>query len=259
MRKADGFCITDLTVDEHAYRDYHFCRGNTSKHKNRIGLIEAGSGEFVYLNQRLAVAAGDVIFIPEKLFCYSEWHGTPDIRVVYLSFHIQGDDWGYRIQKLPRVSEDTRARLRGIALLLGQDAAARMQGYALFYGFLAEYLQALTADRRQLDPALYRATDFIADNWNTDLTVADIARACTVSESKLYHLFQQQLGQTPVAYLNAVRMNYAIKYLGEGSYSVSQVCTMTNFHSESYFRRVFKEVTGMTPSTYKKGNGRGKG
>ncbi len=256
MKIADDFCITDLTVDQHCYREYHLCRGNTSKHKNRIGLIEAGNAEFVYLDRRQAVGPGDVIFIPEKLFCYSEWHGAPDIRVVYLSFHIQGDDWGYHIQRLPQPTEPTRQQLRSIAGLLQGDAASRLQAYGRFYGFLAEHLQALTADRRRLDGALYSATDFIADNWNRDIAVADIARACAVSESKLYHLFQQQLGQTPVAYLTAVRVNYAIKYLGEGCYSVGQVCAMTNFHSESYFRRVFKEITGMTPSAYKKGNGK---
>ncbi len=251
MTAEADFHISSLSLSEHSFQNYHFCRGNNSKRKSRIGLIEAGSASFMYLNERIPVQEGDVVFIPGKIFCYSEWMGQPDIRVFYLSFDIECDesDGSYQLQTLP-ADEEIRALLRRIRALLEVDD--RLEAYSLFYHALSSFLPHMNACRRRLDKSLYDAIDYITCNWNRDFSVGDVARECSLSESKIYHLFQEQLGQTPVSYLNAVRVNYAIQYLENEHFSIAEICRLTNFHSESYFRRVFRSITGLTPSEYRR-------
>lgn len=246
--------IANLSYADHAFTGYHFCRGNTSKRASRIGLIEAGRANFMYLNQKITVSQGDVVFIPEKVFCYSEWFGAPDIRVFYLSFNLDGDEGegSLALQVLPVQGEETRALLRRARLALQGGLEERLEAYSLVYHFLAQYLPLMNGSRRKVDRVVNDAIQYITDHWNKDFSVADVARECSVCESRLYHLFREQLGQTPVAYLNAVKVNYAIQYLENEDCPLSRICQLTNFHSESYFRRVFHSVTGSNPSDFRK-------
>ena len=77
--------VSDLSTSTHTFNKYHFCRGNSNRRKSRLGVIVSGKGTYIYLNKKLKVSEGDVVFIPENVYCYSEWHGSPEIKVVYLS------------------------------------------------------------------------------------------------------------------------------------------------------------------------------
>ena len=86
-----SFHISSLSSVEHHFINHHFCRGNSNKRKTRLGLIEKGSGTYLYLNKRLDVKEGDVVFVPEKIFCYSEWRGNPEIKVTYIGCFMNYD------------------------------------------------------------------------------------------------------------------------------------------------------------------------
>ena len=102
------------------------------------------------------------------------------------------------------------------------------------------------------DKTLQSAVEYITSNWNNNFSVGDVAQHCLVSESTLYHLFSSELGQTPVHFLNSIRINIAIEYLESTAYSVSEISRMVCFNSENHFRRVFAEFTGTTPLKFKK-------
>ncbi len=253
MFSGENFCITGLSTSEHIFEKYHFCRGNNSKRKNRIGLIEAGNAEFMYLNKKMPVKQNDIIFIPEKIFCYSEWVGNPEIRVTYLNFNIESDNYidSFELQKLGEADNKTIEIFNQIKQNLNGDLKEWLSAYSLFYTVLSEHLPNMKS-RKKLNIDLCRATDYITTHYTEDISVKDIAKANGMSESKLYHLFQSQLGQTPITYLNALKVNLAIQHLEKGEYSVAEICRIVNFHSETYFRRVFKGITGMNPLEYKK-------
>ena len=66
--------VSELSVSKHVFDNYHFCRGNSNQRKSRFGIIVKGSGTYIYLNKKLNVNEGDIVFIPENIFCYSEFH-----------------------------------------------------------------------------------------------------------------------------------------------------------------------------------------
>ena len=102
------------------------------------------------------------------------------------------------------------------------------------------------------DKTLQRAIEYITDNWDRNFEVAELAKKCCVSESTLYHLFRKGLGQTPVSFLNSIRINVAIEYLENSNYSVSTISRTVGFNSENHFRKLFFEYTGTTPLKYRK-------
>ncbi len=244
---------SELSTARHSFSRYHFCRGNSNKRKSRLGVILKGSGVYLYMGKRLRVGEGDVVFIPEDVYCYSEWRGEPDIDVVYVSCFLHYERFAYEPQVVACTSETVADILRIARLLEGQSLADTLEAYALFYGVLRELLPRMQGSTLALDKTLQAAIEYITGNWNRDFSMAEVAGHCLVSESTLYHLFQRELGQTPLRFLHSIRVNVAIEYLENSNYSVSHISREVGFHSENHFRRIFTELTGSTPLKYRKG------
>lgn len=248
---SESIYVSELGTSKHVFRKYHFCRGNSNTRKSRIGLILNGEGTYIYLNQKLKVSKGDVVFIPENVYCYSEWRGDPSIEVVYLSCFMHYENYKYRAQVI-NVSEDIKADILQISELLSMDGLEYLEAYSRFYTLLKTVLVEMKPSDIIIDSTLQSAIGYITDNWDKDFSVADIAKKCCVSESTLYHSFQKNLGQTPVRFVNSIRINIAIEYLENSNYSISTIGELVGFHSENHFRKVFFDFTGTTPLKFRK-------
>ena len=243
--------ISDLSTSRHAFNKYHFCRGNSNKRKTRLGIIVKGNGSYIYLGKRLKVNEGDVVFIPENIFCYSEWHGEPEIEVVYLSCFMHYESFKYEPQIIS-ASEEEKADILRISELLSAGQIEIFEGYSRFYRLLQTVIVKMKPSDVQIDKTLQSAVEYITNNWQESFSVSELARRCCVSESTLYHLFQKELGETPVKFLNSIRINIAIEQLENTNHSIATVSRMVGFNSENHFRKVFYDFTGTTPSKYRK-------
>lgn len=247
----NGIFVSELSFATHNFKNYHFCRGNNNKRKTRIGIILKGSGTYLYLNKKLDVKEGDVVFIPENIFCYSEWHGTPDIEVLYISCFIHYEGFRYEPQTLV-CDDETKDSLLKISSLLSSDYVDELEAYSIFYKILKNVLPQMKQSNIAFDKTLQIAVEYISENWDKDFSISDLAKKCCISESSLYHLFQKEMGQTPVSFLNSIRINKAIEFLETTNYSVSTISNLVGFNSENHFRKVFSLLTGTTPLKYRK-------
>ena len=243
--------VSDLSTSTHTFHKYHFCRGNSNRRKSRLGVILKGNGTYLYLGKRLRVTQGDVVFIPENVYCYSEWHGNPEIEVLYLSCFLHYESYKYEPQIL-NADGDLKERILQISRLLSMGQMEMLEAYSQFYKLLQAVTVQMKPSDMLFDKTLQTAIGFITDNWDQSFSVGDLAKKCCVSESTLYHLFQRELGQTPIGFLNSVRINVAIEHLENSNYSIETVSRMVGFHSENHFRKVFTELTGTTPLKYRK-------
>lgn len=250
MNSADLF-VTELSTTRHLFSKYHFCRGNSNKRKSRIGIVIRGSGTYIYLNKRLRVREGDAVFIPENIYCYSEWHGDPEIEVVYLSCFMHYESFKYEPQIL-HVDRAIKDDILQIAALLSQKEPAVLEAYSRFYKLLQLLVGKLHPSTVSFDKTLHNAIAYITENWNRPFCVAALAKHCCVSESTLYHLFQRELGQTPIGFLNSIRINIAIEHLENTGHAISTISTLVGFRSENHFRKVFAALTGTTPLKFRK-------
>lgn len=255
---SNSIYVSDLSVSRHAFNKYHFCRGNSNRRKSRLGVILKGSGAYIYLGKKLRVCEGDVVFIPENVYCYSEWYRDPDIEVVYLSCFMHYEKYTYEPQTIG-VDSSVKRDILQIAELLSAGQKESFEAYSRFYRLLETLFFSLRESEIEFNKTLQTAIEYITDNWDRDFSVSELAKRCCVSESTLYHLFQRELGQTPISLLNSVRINVAIEYLENTNHSISTVSQAVGFNSENHFRRIFTQMTGTTPLKYRRGDkGEGK-
>ena len=250
--KTENIYVSELSTSTHRFNKYHFCRGNSNKRKSRLGVIVKGSGTYIYLGRRLKVREGDVVFIPENIYCYSEWHGEPEIEVIYVSCFIHLDGIGYEPEIV--CGDDSLADdIIDVSAHLSGERINIFEAYSRFYKVLERVFARLSPSVASFDKTLQTAIEYITDSWDKIESVGDIAEHCRVSESKLYHLFGGELGQTPIGFLNSIKINIAIELLENSDHSISCISRLAGFNSENHFRKIFSALTGTTPKKYRSG------
>ena len=88
-----------------------------------------------------------------------------------------------------------------------------------------------------------------------ELSVSALLAEGPYCADHLRRRFKQATGQTPAAYLAALRLAYAKKLLRENDslhYGIAEIGAMAGYYDSRYFARVFKESTGVTPQAYAK-------
>jgi|GEM_PF-1692487 len=98
--------------------------------------------------------------------------------------------------------------------------------------------------------ALKRAIDYVNDNYTEKLLCDDIYNIALMSKTPFNYIFKQAVGKTLIDYINMLRIRMAKKLLKEGKFNIARIGEECGFASQTYFGRVFKKETGMTPREY---------
>jgi AraC-like DNA-binding protein len=92
---------------------------------------------------------------------------------------------------------------------------------------------------------------YISKHFHEDITLDSIASMAYMTAPAFCRHFKKHTGVTFIAYLNKVRVNEVSKMLHSGTYeSVANVALNCGFTNITNFNRVFKSITGMSPSLY---------
>lgn len=95
-------------------------------------------------------------------------------------------------------------------------------------------------------------TKFMIKNISSSLTLEDIANAGYMSTSKLKLIFRSIAGTGPLNYFNILKIEESKKLIRETEYNITQVSNKLGFNSVHYFSRLFKKITGVSPTEYEK-------
>ena len=198
--KNDSLYVSELSTSRHIFNKYHFCRGNSNRRKSRFGIIIKGNGTYIYLNKKLRVKEGDVVFIPENIYCYSEWHGEPEIEVVYLSCFMHYESFKYEPQIIESSLELQSSIIQISDLLSSSNELDILEAYSRFYKLLQSVIVKMRQTDIAFDKTLQTAIEFITDNWDKSLSISEVSRSVGFnSENHFRKLFYEYTGILPYA------------------------------------------------------------
>ncbi|MBO1514076.1 helix-turn-helix domain-containing protein [Metabacillus bambusae] len=92
---------------------------------------------------------------------------------------------------------------------------------------------------------------FIYKNVYDHISVSQIAESIGISPVHLSARFKKEVGQTLSRYIQQEKVEESKKLIVLTDYSFLEICTLLNFNDQSYFTKVFKKITGLTPKQYK--------
>lgn len=229
-----------------------------------------GEGEGFLVNRRVlhassAGARGDV-FLPNILFLPSLLYGTqesvfwkkymePLLLAPEFSHVILRKEEGWQTQMLERMREAfeimtqesygyevrVRERLSEMMLLLCEHR----EELAVFAGEFSG------RTRREMDRIRAMLT-FVQTHYDQPLQVDQIADSASVSRRECLRLFRRVLDTSPMRYVTDLRIGQAKRLLSETGLPLLAVANRCGFSDESYFIKVFRERTGVTPAKFRK-------
>lgn len=98
----------------------------------------------------------------------------------------------------------------------------------------------------------YSCAQYIKNNIRLPIQVQDLAADQNLSCSQIYRIFKENSGLTPHQYIEKAKVEKACEFIRETDLSYQEISFLLGYEYISHFFKVFKRVTGYTPSTYKK-------
>jgi AraC family transcriptional regulator len=96
-----------------------------------------------------------------------------------------------------------------------------------------------------------RAADFIRDNFQRNLKLADIAAEVHMSEYHFARTFKQVIGVAPHQFLIAQRIENAQRLLRTTPLPIEEIAHRVGFSNQSHFIAYFRKSVGATPKFYR--------
>ena len=147
-----------------------------------------------------------------------------------------------------RLSEEDMGHLsRGVASIL-------YKGLFTTDETLAQVEQALARNKRlgsETQRLARKVMAYIHAHYNQDISREQMARHAGISVRHLTRCFTQEVGLSPMDYLNRFRVAQARRLLDEGHTNITEVMGAVGFSDSSYFSRIFRREVGMSPSAYR--------
>lgn len=187
-----------------------------------------------------------------------------NVDVVLLDLQMPGLD-GFGVLEAMRASERTRdipvvvvtgkvltepdmARLnQGVATVLSKGLFS-LEEIAAHIGNALARKQKLSQEAQRM---VRQAMAYIHEHYAEPITRREIAQRVNIAEDHLTFCFRQELGITPVKYIQRFRVNQAKLLLKSSSKSITEVAFAVGFSDSGYFSRIFHRETGVSPEDFR--------
>jgi AraC-like DNA-binding protein len=124
--------------------------------------------------------------------------------------------------------------------------------HALSYaGLILGHTATASAVRIRRNHLVHRALSELQKSSRLDFSQKEMAQRLGVSSEYLSRLFKKTIGKRYVDYVNELRVSRAQGLLKTTFLSVGEIAEEAGYTRHSYFSRLFKRMTGMTPQEYR--------
>nr|WP_264467028.1 AraC family transcriptional regulator [Enterococcus avium] len=124
--------------------------------------------------------------------------------------------------------------------------------YELILSCLNEIGNSPASSEKKEDQDIYQLLNFVHQNFQQNLTVAEIAQVIPINKNKCTHLFKTYTNQSPMNYTIDYRLLKAKERLLETEETISEICFAVGFNNLSYFIARFKKKYGCSPKQFRK-------
>jgi len=130
----------------------------------------------------------------------------------------------------------------------------RMEVNALIMLLLSRFFHYAKRPLRVNDARIQHTLYTIEKNLRKNFTIEDLADDVNLGKYRFIRLFKDQVGYTPTDYIIRQRIQQAQMLFIDGNQSVKEVAVSLGYDNVSYFTRLFRKITELTPTQFIKQN-----
>ncbi|MDO4322701.1 MAG: AraC family transcriptional regulator [Lachnospiraceae bacterium] len=106
--------------------------------------------------------------------------------------------------------------------------------------------------KEKMGKPITMAVRYIRENYGKQISLEDVASDCNVSGNYLSRLFKDEMGIGFNEFLTQVRLEESEKLLAETNLTIKEIAAMVGYLDEKYYSKLFKKVTGIKPTEYRR-------
>jgi AraC-like DNA-binding protein len=111
--------------------------------------------------------------------------------------------------------------------------------------------EEMTSNHRAEPVEIWKARKFIEEHSGEELSLSKVAKAVNISANHLSERFKQVTGTNFVEYVACKRFKNACDLLRNPNLRISEIAFAVGFQSLSQFNRVFKKLSGKSPTEFR--------
>jgi AraC family transcriptional regulator len=248
---------SDLQLGRLSLSDVHYAPGlNLASHaheRGKICLVIRGDYRERIGRQTIHYRPFHCVYHPPR-FDHSDGVGDAGMRLLSLSFDgdlFDGVD--SRTLDLTPVRELTgRSQVwKILRLFTARTSLLPIEVEAAAVDIITEVVSARAKIPRS-QRSLTAARDFVIENYRSNLTLAEVARAVDLHPVYLGQLFTREARQTLGDFVNDLRVRAAAEALSCGSIPLAEIAVANGFYDQSHFSRVFRHKVGVPPGAFRR-------
>ena len=105
--------------------------------------------------------------------------------------------------------------------------------------------------QESFDVLIENIKSYIDENLLHDFSMADLSTVFNYNEKYLGRLFKQKTGNTIKEYCNIAKIKKARHLLQNSNLSIADIAGQVGYNNVTYFNRIFKRITGLSPQAYR--------
>lgn len=99
--------------------------------------------------------------------------------------------------------------------------------------------------------SIQAAVDYINEHYSEKITLDDVSHHIYLNRTYASQLFKKHMNVNFADYLEIVRINKAKEFLLDTSMQITEIALRVGYSNQSYFTKVFKRNTGMSPNSFR--------
>ena len=218
-------------------------------------LVFRGKAKLKFFDRQVEITPGTLFFtFPYQSF---ELEGTDDFSYLYISFN--GPDALSLLQNA-NVSKDNNVFcgfenmaefwMSSIRRINPSNASTLTESVLLYTLSFIDGAESVKEDTHDRFESILR---YIDNNFaDPSLTLVKISDIFFYNKKYLSALFVKNKNVKFKEYLNTLRINRALELMGEVDLSIVELSQKCGYADPLYFSKVFKKITGFTPTEYRK-------
>ena len=157
--------------------------------------------------------------------------------------------------KLPQSNPDAydnhQTLISNLELNRRRPFCDKVESRGILFILMSRFLKYATPKTDVRDDRIQMSLTYIRKNIGSRLNIEQLADKACMSKDHYIRVFKHETGETPNAYITKRKMEKAELVLLTTDLPVKSIADLLGYDDYSYFNRIFRKNSGMTPLQYR--------